>query len=156
MSESEVQTTFLPATNRTFFVIMLGTNKLLSRILQLLSQRHRINYNNTQSKQVTNSLIFRKPRRLYTKKFLLSPELNPISKSCPSLASESNAWHTGFELLKCNDFIGSCTQIPHNPLHKIPKIPKKQKPNCPNPTKKTKHIPKNTKFTLSGELRSLI
>ncbi|KAF5823602.1 hypothetical protein HanXRQr2_Chr01g0040121 [Helianthus annuus] len=31
-----------------------------------------------------------------------------MSKSCPSLASESKAWETGFELLKCIDFIGSC------------------------------------------------
>lgn len=38
---------------------------------------------------------------------LPSPEFSPMSKSCPSFASGSNAWQTGFELLKCIDFIGS-------------------------------------------------
>lgn len=44
------------------------------------------------------------------KKILPSPELSPIIKSCPSFASWSNAWQTGFELLKCIDFIGSYMQ----------------------------------------------
>ena len=46
----------------------------------------------------------------FGKDFFTITEFKPMSKSCPSLASWSNAWHTGFELLKWIDFIGSYTQ----------------------------------------------
>lgn len=38
-------------------------------------------------------------------KRILSPEFNPMSKLCPSLASRSKIWEMGFEVLNYIDFI---------------------------------------------------